>query len=188
MATLGNLPSDALVVPRVTALPGSPSDGDLVRYVADATNKIDWLLQFYATDSKWQFLGGPELVASVDADEARNNTAYGALATAGPSITVPLAGDYRVQVGFRMKTDTTNVGKIKFHSYDVGATGALDADAAVATPMGIVQHVSPVSPPRTKAGLAASTAIVSKYRDGISADSVGTFGIRWMTVRPIRVS
>lgn len=188
MANLGNLPSDALVAPRVTALPGSPSDGDFVRFVADSTNKIDWMLQYYATDSKWQFLGGPALLASVDTDEVRNNTAYGALTTAGPSITVPLAGDYRVQVGFRMKTDTTNTGKIKFHSYDVGATGAVDGDAAVATPMGIVQHVSVISPLRSKTGLAASTAIVSKYRDGISADSVGTFGTRWMTVEPIRVS
>lgn len=179
---LGTALSSDLIVPRVTALPGSPSDGDLVRFVADATNKIDWMLEYYASDSKWQFIGGPPLLVVVDTSETRNNAAYGALTTAGPSITVPLAGDYLVQVG-STQSSIAPAGPNGFHSYDVGGVGASDNDAAQFA-IGAAAAASVAGPAHLKTGLAALTALVSKYRSTQNT----AFLARWMRVTPVRVS
>ena len=89
----------ALGVPEVAALPGSPSDGDEVYYVADATNNIKWHLKYKTSASKWEFLGGNPMMATVATQESFNAGGPVDLATVGPSITVPLTGSYRIRYG-----------------------------------------------------------------------------------------
>ena len=85
----------------VSVLPTSPIEGQRVYFqnAAMATEGIIWHLRYRAGapgSYKWEFVGGAHLAASVATDEA---TATGTvtfidLATVGPQVTVPLAGDY----------------------------------------------------------------------------------------------
>lgn len=173
--------------PIVTALPANPQFGDVVTYIADAANGVAWNLQYDATGTyPWKFIGGAALTAEVDTDEsiAAATTTYTALATAGPSITAPLAGDYIIEQGARYYPGS--VIQQGYMSFDIGATGAVDNDgiffeAAAAT------YGTTASRMRKKTGLSASTALVSKYRH-TSASSTVNFARRWMRVTPIRVS
>lgn len=169
---------------RVTTLPASPFDGQIVAYVADAVNGVVWMLKYNAGSAstyKWEYLGGGALVSEVIAAEAISNTVYAALTTAGPSITVPLAGDYEVSHGSRSSGNSGNTMK---HSYDIGGTAAVDADATQLT-IPTNSTTLNVSRTRRKNGLTANTALVSKYTS--TAAIAGNFGDRWMRVVPIRV-
>lgn len=173
-----------IVAPTVAALPGgTPVDGDRINYVADASAGVIWPFVYRAADAsatKWNSIGLPApLSAEVAAAEAGSNGAgYVALATAGPSITTPLAGDYWIEQSADFSVSATMYA----YSYDVGGSGASDADAALSVSAGS-SHISNLRR-RRKTGLAASTAIVSKYK---TAGGSGVFANRLLTVTPIRV-
>ena len=86
----------------VTSLPSTPYDGQIIYYQADAANGVIWQLRYNASSSsayKWEFISGASLYNIVGSNvygswESYNSLTYGNLATVGPSITVPLAGDY----------------------------------------------------------------------------------------------
>ncbi len=83
--------------PLVTSLPASPTDGQEVNFLADATNGVVWRLRYRSASAsayKWEFIGGPPLTAEVLTQEARTGNAYGDTVTPGPDVVVPLAGDY----------------------------------------------------------------------------------------------
>ena len=93
--------------PIVTQLPGNPQFGDVVTYIADATNGVAWNLQYDATGTyPWKFIGGAPWM---------ENAAGGTLAGATPSYslltgyTVALPGDYMVtiEVGFALATSAS---------------------------------------------------------------------------------
>jgi hypothetical protein len=129
---------------------------------------------------KWVFMGGPALFAEVTTVQGTASTTFVALATAGPSITVPRAGDYDVEIGCRVENASTASA---VHSYDIGGTGAVDADGVIhATTL---NNGPQGGRPRRKTGLAASTALVSKYR---TTAGTAMFSNRWMRVTPVRVS
>ncbi len=169
----------------VTSLPGSPADGDEVYYLADATNRILWHLRYNASGGtyKWEVLGGTPLYAEVTTSETLASAgSYQALTTAGPSITVPLPGEYEVTVGSLAGTGT--VGGDMFHSYDIGGTGAVDADATRTLGAdGDARNVH-MSRTRRKTFTAATTAIVSKYKSTTTARG---FRDRWLRIVPLRV-
>lgn len=166
----------------VTALPSGALPSDRCTYCDSITSPTyTWNLIYDGT--KWDCVGGTPMVANVNTTESRNANSYAALTTAGPSVTVPLAGDYGIQDGSDISGLAAAHG---YHSYDVGGTGAVDADAArfqysIAGTLGgtVIGSI------RTKTGLAAGTAIVSKYKA-----AVGTvfFQQRWICVMPRRVS
>lgn len=169
----------------VTALPGSPSDGDEIIFTDSLTAPTyRWHLQYESGDSKWHFVGGAPLFAEVATQESTNSTTYAALATAGPAITLPLAGDYEVEVGCFTVQDGSLASAVDvFMSYDIGATGAVDADAAK-TRHDSSQTGDTISRPRRKTGLTAVT-LTAKYKIGAS-DTVN-FANRWMRVTPVKL-
>lgn len=164
--------------PLVTSLPSAPIDGQEIRYVANATNGIIWNFRYRAASTsayKWEFIGGPPLYAEVGMGQADQNTSsssYVALSTPGPSITLPLAGDYDVEIGMRTS------GAI-YMSYDIGSTGATNDDGIFSSANNV--HVYKR---RRKNNLSAIT-LTSKY----SSPFGGAVGCRdrSMTVYPIRV-
>jgi hypothetical protein len=170
------------VPPYVTALPTPPFDGFEVFYAADATNGVIWHLRYRSGGGtyKWEYVGGPPLSARVDTSETTTSASYAALATAGPSVTVPLAGDYIV----RIHSNTFNSGvATNYHSYDLGGSGAVDANSIEgAVPAASYSH--PGFAENRHNGLSASTAIVSKYK---TTAGTGTWRYRWMAVTPVRV-
>lgn len=173
----------------VSALPGSPVDGQEV-YFQDAnmaTAGVVWNLRYRAGGGtyKWEFLGGPPLIAEVGfgGAESASSTSYTALTTAGPSIAVPLAGDYIVAIGADVQNNATAWST--YMSYDIGVTGAVDADGIrVRQPTGGGYEVAvSASVERRKNALAASTSLTAKYR---VLGGSGTWQRRWMRVTPVR--
>lgn len=167
----------------VTALPTTGLYEGLQVVYDTGTSGVRWTFVYDTSDGTtypWLFVGGPPLFAEVTTVESRTNTAYGALATAGPSVTVPLAGDYDVWIGATVTPGSPGV--IAKMSYDIGGTGAADADA-VRVHTGATQ----VSANRTrrKTGLSASTALVSKYAETVATGS--SWQGRFMSVNPVRV-
>lgn len=171
--------------PTVTALPANPVNGMVVYYLADSTNGVVWPLKYRSASAstyKWECVGGPPLYAEVQTAESTSSTSYTNLATTGPSITVPLEGDYVVSTGCAVANGGAVLGA--FMSYAIGASAAADADgcfAQVATP----GFDTSVSRARLKTGLAASTALVAKYKNSGAAAIQYTY--RWMRVEPRRV-
>jgi hypothetical protein len=169
--------------------PGSPSTGDIWIATAVDAAGMAWMFRYDSSQTtyKWVFVGGAPVVASVDAEQNTTSATYTALATAGPSITLARGGDYLIQVGGRGIAATQI--ETFFMSYDVGGTGAVDADAFYGRLLDSTANrgtqFAGSSPLRLKTGIAASAAIVAKYKsDGTG--NVG-WGARWMQVTPVRV-
>lgn len=166
------------------ALPGSPSDGDEIILV-DSTSAptYAWHLRYISAkaSNKWQFIGGSSLYAEVAASASLASTAYTALASAGPTVTLPIAGDYMVENGFESLGVASS--PTVFMSYDIGGTGAVDADSVNAG--GVTSGLrTSGSRSRFKAGLTA-VALTSKYR-GSTASSI-TLEKRWLRVTPVAI-
>lgn len=173
----------------VSALPGAPDDGEVCFFqdAGMATAGVVWQFRYRAAGgtSKWEFVGGPPLVSEVDAAENLSLATYSALATPGPSLTTPLAGDYLLTYSatiYPAVTGTATGGRV---SFDIGATGAVDADAIY---VGLPTANDGTSAARTrrKNALAAGTALVLKYRNAAVAPAIG-YSARVLNLIPIRV-
>jgi hypothetical protein len=166
-----------------TALPGSPTDGqEIVLVDSTSAPTYSWHLRYVSAkaSNKWIFVGGAPGFSAVDTSEATSSTTYVALTTAGPSFTVPVAGDYLVEIACHF-TNASSSGVLM--SYDIGATGAVDGDAARGSTNNPVSGGVPIISIRKKSGLAASTALVSKYRAASAVSN--SFFNRVMIVTPI---
>jgi len=169
--------------PLVTSLPASPVDGqECILCDSLSAPTYQWHLKYVAAkaSNKWVFIGGPPKIVVVATAEATSSATYAALATAGPSFTIPVAGDYIITVGSLINPGAT-VGSI--HSYDIGATGAVDANGAQWT--GNTSWLGTPMKTNFHPGLAAGTAIVSKYRNQTAA--AATYSGRTLTVQPVAV-
>ena len=177
----------------VTALPSSPEDGDQIIFMDSlSAPTYAWHFRYVAAKSsnKWQFIGGAAIEEEVaTAQTIGSSGSYVALATAGPTVTVPLAGDYLVVfgctiVGTAAAAETRDY--VQYMSFDVGGTGAVDADAvsmrtrndSAAPEYSLARQIK-------KTGLAASTALTSKYK--ASGGSNASFKNRHISVVPIAV-
>jgi hypothetical protein len=184
--SLGTTPplAASVAVPLVTALPASPADGQEVVFTDSLTAPtFTWRLRYVAAkaSNRWVFVGGSPIITEVAVQESTASGTYVALTTPGPSITLPLAGDYIVELGHRSASSAGGVGGMQ--SYDIGATPANDADAFVLTDATAARGMG--SYKKRKSGLGAVT-LTSKYR---VFDAGGTryFQQRWMSVEPIAV-
>jgi hypothetical protein len=125
-------------------------------------------------------LGGKPLYASVETEEYFSSAAYVDLATVGPSLTLPVAGDYLLSWGVRFVAATT-VGFFWYAALKFGAAAAVDADAVefggpasgAGTPW-----LASVARNRRYNGLAAGTVIKLQYRR-VNAD--GGAAKRWLS-------
>lgn len=167
-----------------TSLPTTAVNGQQIDYVADATNGVVWRFRYRsasASSFKWEFVGGSPLISEV-ANQETLAGAYAALGTAGPIVTLPLAGDYEISIGADINV---NVGAgIAYMSYKIGATTAADADSIHAA-VTIAGGATECSYARTmrKTGLTA-VALTANYK----TTGTGAFWQRrFMTVTPVRV-
>lgn len=119
------------------SLPASPVNGQEVYYVADATNGVLWHLRYNAASAsayKWEFVGGSALVSVVSSSQSGGTGATAAdLATVGPAVVLPLAGDYDPMMTVRTSNPTAVAANptIELH---IGATGTIvDANAWMIT-------------------------------------------------------
>lgn len=178
----------ALTTSTVTSLPGSPFDGQRVFYVADATNGVIWHLRYRAASAsayKWEYVGGAALNAELNGTESITSLTFGDMTTVGPSITVPLAGDYDIdfRANVRPQPTQTNTGLLVGVKIGAAAVGLNDqimsgaaTDADDGTPAGLIRRT--VS--------AASTVVKLQYAASPTGKT-GIFERRRLSVRPVRV-
>ena len=172
----------ATAINYATTLPGSPANGDETILV-DSTSSPTWAwrLRYNSTSTDWDFIGGSSIYDEVTTDQSTSSVTYTALGTAGPSVAIPIAGDYFVEIGFRHGA-TGNTDYV-FMSYDIGGTGAVDADAVRG--WCAANNQDSFSRTRKKTGLTAVT-LTAKYKVN-SAVSI-SFADRWMRVTPIKLN
>lgn len=172
----------------VTNLPSSPVDGQEIYYQADATNGVIWHLRYRtgsASSYKWEFVGGSSLSAvagsrSWGTRQTYNSLTYGDLATVGPSIVVPLGGDYRCEIKANCVTNTTS-GNIR-----LWATGDPTYSWSDDTDLQFFQGNQSGQAIVTRTGLSAGNTLKMSYavsNAGVNAE----FWNRQMTVVPVRV-
>lgn len=177
--------------PVVSSLPGSPVNSQIVYYQSSgmATDGIVWLFKYRpgsGSTHKWEFAGGPPWVKEVDTAETLNSTTYTDLATAGPSVTLPLAGDYLFHYGMGNDSDT-GVAYRWLMSPNLNGTTPTDTDAVGMTDgdAGAVSQGNSVARIRRFNGRAAADLIKMQYRrDG----GDGQPRRRFLAVTPVRVS
>jgi len=164
-----------------TTPPASPADGDIWYFPADATNGVVWQLRYNsgsASAYKWEYVGGSLLAGYVATEEGTTSTSYVALTTAGPSITLPRAGDYRVEMS-NFGYNPVSGSAAQMGAYLNGsATG-------VSTYSGAVFYTS-VYKSFAVVGVTAGWVLNALYRTVGSGQS--NFGERTLLVRPIRIS
>ena len=169
----------------VTSLPSSPGDGKEVIYEADGANGVYWHLKYKDSSARWHFIGGADLYAESAGGESTGSGSYVDPGT-GPNITVPLEGDYDIEIGGYFSSGST--GGNAYMSYAIGATAASDNDALIyqnpTTGTSSYGMNSNEARLRRKTGLAASTALSSRIK-GVS--NTFNFYNRWMRVRPVRL-
>lgn len=168
--------------PLVSALPGSPVDGQEVYYqsTAMATNGIVWQLRYRAASAsiyKWEYVGGTPLYHDIPTNEAFNNVATPVdPATPGPTVTPALAGDYDASMGcnfFAAAASNVQIHLIRMSD----TTAVLRIDASVAGPSAAFTFA------RNGKITVATAAIEYRMRyvgNGNTRD-------RWLRMIPIRV-
>jgi hypothetical protein len=176
---------------------GAQPDGTVVRVQADATAGVNWRFRFNAGSTnaaKWEADGDqPSLFSEVNVAEIisfpANDPSYRDTPTPGPTVTVPLAGDYDLLYGLAFIVAAA--GYTATASLRIGAAVPVAADELrcyLVTGAGAAGYYQGDARKRRKTGLAAATALKMQYayNNGASALS-STFDKRWMDVRPLRV-
>lgn len=179
-----------LAVPLVVALPTSPVDGQVIDYLANATDGIIWRLRYRAASVspyKWEFVGGSFLDSGFfgAANTLGGGSSYSSQLSDGTNIVginVPLAGDYFVQGNAAL-----NVGDGTVRNGGVGVWKTTDPSSpSVSTQMGSVtgggygqaHFTGPVK------NVVAATRLNMAY---LYLPVVGTYSYRQFFARPIRV-
>jgi hypothetical protein len=169
-----------------TTPPASPTGGDEWILPADAANGVMWRFRYNAGSAspyKWEFVGGAPFTAEVLTFENLTSTSYVDLPTAGPSLTVPRAGDYFYILGVQAMNNTT--GQTSIAALKVGAAACSDDDSVnVFGVSGGVNYLN-ASKPRRINGVAASTLLLMQYR---VTGGQATYGRREFALTPVRVS
>lgn len=185
-----------LLVPLVSALPGSPSDGDTIDFqsAAMATAGLIWRFRYNAGSPdthKWERVGGGWLAAEVTSQSTRANAAYGdpTGGTTGPSITLPgLAGDYEIVGSARALITSTGVSTL-VAAVKLGAAATSDNEmvallSAMSSAGAELKSNYGGSAPFVRA-LAAGAAVKFEYK---ASAGTGAWEQRRLAVRPVRVS
>jgi hypothetical protein len=178
----------ALGLAPVTTLPGSPTDGQLA-VLTDSTSSptYAWLFTWSATASKWIFIGGSDAYLMVATSQSLTSASTSDLATDGPSITVPRAGDYMVRWGAQFSTASgaayTSVALLCKNGTPISNESLgerVDGGSSSSSQIGSNSKTSRVT------GLAASDVLKIRYQsDGTHSTN---FSERFISVTPVAVT
>lgn len=171
----------------VTVLPGSPVDGQVVNFLADAATGVIWQLRWRAAGGtyKWEFVGGTPMKHKVDTDEAfTGGTTYVDGATVGPRLTLPLPGEYIYHgtVNMYISGQTAVVAMAWGLSFDLSAPVGPNLAAAIIS--------NNVSDTMTKVGefTVLNPLTDVRIRHNCPAGVGTSYRIRWrhLLVQPVR--
>jgi hypothetical protein len=166
-----------------TTFPSDPAEGDTFIYDT-GTSGVRWQFVYDTTDGTtypWLFIGGSAMSSSVATDQSTASTSFADLATTGPDVTLPLAGDYKIEIAAAMYSSIG--GEYTLASYDVGGTAAGDDWSANHwSTTNVISHPAYMSYNWT--GLSASTLVRAKYR---TPSGTANFRNRRLSATPVRV-
>lgn len=163
----------------VAAFPADPPIGQQLIFQSTFMAALGVAWRCFFDGTKW-IAGGPPLYAETNtAGETTTSTTYTDLGTAGPQITLPIAGDFDVEVGASMRSNVD--GDFSYMSYQIGGTGAVDADGVQTTSLRQTHNSHTRRKTLTAVGLSA------KYKAAGSGPPVARFYDRWLRVTPVRI-
>jgi hypothetical protein len=172
----------------VTSLPSGVDEGFEVNYIASSSTGVVWRFKYLPTTSAtypWLFIGGPALLVETAGSSTRATNSYGDLAAGGaaPSVTAPLAGEYRLNFGAAVEAGLTAGwrGRVSPDASDASCAYASGTGSAGAGSEG-----ASVSRHLLLATLTASQVVTLKYKS--DAANTVNFEKRWVEIVPIRVS
>lgn len=185
-------------------LPPSPSDGEVAYFLADETYGIEWAFKYRAGASslyKWEFIGGSYLSAYVNETDPWANAASPGFSASyidipggavGPTLTVPLEGDYEIVHEAMIDGGTTGGHNVSasIERSDLGS-GSASFDDAIANYdtrfESLARHLEP-NDGTSLVGFAcpAGVTFVQKYAKADTASGTCQFGHRRMMIRPVR--
>jgi hypothetical protein len=176
--------------PIVTQLPSNPQFGDVVTYIADATNGVAWSLQYDASGTyPWKYVGGSGIHSANSSYPGLQGTGSYADVSSGATVTAPLDGDYLV--GFSGKADISNPTFGFLNNIAVMTATVAPSDAKAAgiggqyTGSGYVRQS--FSRESKLSGVTASETIKMQIKQAVgSVQSVIHYTS--MTVTPVRVA
>jgi hypothetical protein len=171
-------------------IPGlSAIDGDEIMVVVAANS--NWHMRYNAFEGayKWEFLGGPPMFAEITVADLISSSSYVDASTPGPTIVLPRAGIYDIEIGLRtFFTGQSTDMNYTWMSYSIGATGASDADAVIVGMESGLPSNGPSSRPRRKTISAAET-LTAKYKRTAEATATNkSIDSRWMRVYPVAIA
>lgn len=186
-------PAGKSIIPVVSALPGG-TDGDEVYYqsAAMALDGVMWHLRYRAASTsiyKWEIVGGgTQLSSEVAAEESTLSGAFVDLATVGPQITVPLAGDYMVS-GFVDAYSVASADAAPYAAVKFGAAAINGADRVyLYRPGNVAQGFRGGVGGRTfRRTIAANALVKLMYSNANNTGANVYFGSRVLQIAPIRV-
>lgn len=185
---------DILVPKLVTALPGSPVDGQgiLLQTAAMATKGLVWPLRYNATSAspyKWEGVGCAPWIEEIADQESTSSSTYTDLGTVGPTVTAPLAGEYIVRTAAFISMFSPELGSMSFAK---GATTAIAGDSIQASLWAINSltptagsHSGSYSRELLTTVTAAATALTAKYKN--VGGGGASFAERSLSIVPVRV-
>lgn len=173
-----------------TTLPASPVDGQSYYYIADATNGVVWHMRYRAANTDWEFVGGPPLVASDFAARSRATVAHATWTyidnTNDPRVTIPVTGDYVIQLSSTL--GTLNTGTVAMGVDNDGTTPIYQGATGTSTMSYVVGgQVVYVGFARLFTGLVATKVVKHSYyhTTGGGTTTLSRYGAA-MTVTPVR--
>jgi hypothetical protein len=160
-------------------------DGDEVYFLASEPNSIIWHLRYRAAMAsayKWECVGGNGLMHDITATETTASTIYADLATVGPTIVLPLAGDFRVTYG--CWSAGTVATAIQAMSLKISTAATQDVDGLSMQPPGVNYMVGGQTARIRDINLVSRfNTVKCQYKTNAGTAS---FQNRWMEIRPIR--
>jgi hypothetical protein len=179
----------------VTSLPAIPYDGEEIFFLADATNGVVWHLKYRAGSTstyKWEYVGGGSLYSKVTTDETvaeASTVTYNNPATVGPSITLPLNGDFKYEMTSNMYVASETGNAAAYTGLSIGGAVPVAPDIMqwpgwVTGEFGAATTLSKVG---SLLGRPAGEVETMKYY--FASTAAGTAHVRWreLQITPIRV-
>lgn len=170
----------------LAAMGSAPYDRQRISMYADSNGTL-WDFEYDSNSvsgDKWNFIGGPQMAATVPGTNATASSAYTDLGTVGPQVTLPRNGAFITVYGYT----ASNPG----NSGNGNGLGILHRNN-VAFGMGASANVTSVANAAYSVTLendpfafVAGDVVKLKYASS-NAVSIG-FGARWLNVIPVRIS
>lgn len=166
----------------VSVLPSSPVDGQVVYFqnTAMAASGVVWTLRYRVASSsshKWEFVGGAAIFSEVLTGQTTSSASFIDLATAGPSLTVPLTGDYDAEFGARILNAASGLGVAGLKVGVAEAGNGAEVSAGAASGANVLRALR-------LTGLAAAEVLKLQYK---TTSTSSEFIQRFLYVRPVRV-